>query len=547
MNRPIFWLSFLSFVTLTASPSLTGGRGLFRVWDARTEGGEIITTALDFMFHRERVNQTGQYRGPLLGPSLNYSLSRFGELFGSFAGTFAYQSYPFKNYFYDWQGYTLGTKLSVPVIPVVKLGVLGFSRVEKNNKIFLDSVITKGTGLAFLLTLDFSELFLNLPYFNFNYGRTQSTNFLGTAFEFTAKSLNIFLETTAEHKKVENLFSNDAQIRFTPGFKIRFPIGLGLRTGVELGLTESTEDYRAILGFEFASPLIMAKKPKFGNLVGRIVDENSQKPLAAKISLLNPIRKSSLSDSTSGIFVLNNIPAGAVILEIKKDGYQPQTIPITVKEDEYSLIEGRLKPLVATGSIAGLIVDAQNSTPIPALVRALNGEHNEPTTTDSVTGTYHYKNLPVGIYTLKVEKAGYGQAVALVEVKEQETVLRDFRLVKVGTRIILRDIKFDFDKATIRPESYLILDEAAKILKDNPKIRVEIQGHTDNMGSKRYNEKLSQARAQAVVNYFIERHKISPEKLFARGYGETKPLISNSTKYGRQQNRRVEFLVLDVE
>ncbi|RKX69963.1 hypothetical protein DRP53_06475, partial [candidate division WOR-3 bacterium] len=99
-------------------------------------------------------------------------------------------------------------------------------------------------------------------------------------------------------------------------------------------------------------------------------------------------------------------------------------------------------------------------------------------------------------------------------------------------------------KATIKPESYPILDEAAAILTSHPEIRVEIQGHTDSIGSDAYNLKLSNLRANAVRTYLIERHGIDPSRLVARGYGESRPIADNRTKEGRAQNRRVDFVIL---
>jgi OOP family OmpA-OmpF porin len=83
-------------------------------------------------------------------------------------------------------------------------------------------------------------------------------------------------------------------------------------------------------------------------------------------------------------------------------------------------------------------------------------------------------------------------------------------------------------------------DEALAILKKEPTLKVEVQGHTDNVGARAYNQKLSERRAKAVMEYFIDKG-IEPERLSAAGYGFSRPTASNDTREGRTLNRRVEL------
>jgi outer membrane protein OmpA-like peptidoglycan-associated protein len=106
-------------------------------------------------------------------------------------------------------------------------------------------------------------------------------------------------------------------------------------------------------------------------------------------------------------------------------------------------------------------------------------------------------------------------------------------------------IHFEFDRSTIRPISYPILDDVADLLMRNPQIHhVRIEGHTDWIGSDAYNMGLSQRRADSVRTYLINKG-IDPSRLIAVGYGETRPIADNNTVLGRAKNRRVEFTVLD--
>jgi len=104
----------------------------------------------------------------------------------------------------------------------------------------------------------------------------------------------------------------------------------------------------------------------------------------------------------------------------------------------------------------------------------------------------------------------------------------------------LRNIFFDLAKATLRPESNSELDRLVKLMKDVPNLKIEISGHTDNTGSALTNETLSQQRAEAVVNY-LKQKGIDGSRMTAKGYGASKPVATNNTDDGRQQNRRTEF------
>jgi outer membrane protein OmpA-like peptidoglycan-associated protein len=103
---------------------------------------------------------------------------------------------------------------------------------------------------------------------------------------------------------------------------------------------------------------------------------------------------------------------------------------------------------------------------------------------------------------------------------------------------------FEFGKANIKADFYPLLDEGAEILKKNPTMKVEIQGHTDNVGSEAFNQRLSENRANAVKEYLISKG-ISADRLKAMGYGQSNPIAPNDTEEGRAMNRRVGMKVLE--
>jgi OOP family OmpA-OmpF porin len=104
------------------------------------------------------------------------------------------------------------------------------------------------------------------------------------------------------------------------------------------------------------------------------------------------------------------------------------------------------------------------------------------------------------------------------------------------------NVEFDFDKSTIKKGYYQDIDNLAQVMKDYPDLSVVIEGHTDSVGTAAYNKKLSQERADAVKKYMVEKG-IDANRLKAQGFGEDKPIASNETNEGQQQNRRVEAAV----
>ncbi len=106
---------------------------------------------------------------------------------------------------------------------------------------------------------------------------------------------------------------------------------------------------------------------------------------------------------------------------------------------------------------------------------------------------------------------------------------------------ITQQIQFDFNKATIKAVSFPTLDAVYDVLSANPKITIEVQGHTDNVGNASYNQKLSQQRADSVKAYLVKKG-IAESRLVSKGYGMAQPLLPNTTEANRALNRRVQFI-----
>jgi outer membrane protein OmpA-like peptidoglycan-associated protein len=129
-----------------------------------------------------------------------------------------------------------------------------------------------------------------------------------------------------------------------------------------------------------------------------------------------------------------------------------------------------------------------------------------------------------------------------IEVSQKETELLDTGMIR------LQDVNFDTGKATIKEESERVLDEVGDILARWPELRIEIGGHTDARGTDALNQKLSEARAKAVLDYLLNKFpELKPEQFSSKGYGESQPIAPNTTQLGMAKNRRVEFKVLNTE
>lgn len=139
--------------------------------------------------------------------------------------------------------------------------------------------------------------------------------------------------------------------------------------------------------------------------------------------------------------------------------------------------------------------------------------------------------------TAKVDRAG-----CPIIVNERETQLLETGMIR------LQDVNFDTGNATLKPESQRVLSEVGNILARWPELRIEIGGHTDSRGGAAKNFELSRSRAQAVLDYLLNRFpELDPKQFSAAGYGLTRPIADNGTELGRARNRRVEFKVLNRE
>lgn len=198
----------------------------------------------------------------------------------------------------------------------------------------------------------------------------------------------------------------------------------------------------------------------------------------------------------------------------------------------------------------GKTIDALTKKPVEANIEIIDnakGKQIDELNTNSATGKFLVSLLAGKNYGIAVKADGYlfhSENFDIPDGSDYNLVNKVIELknVKVGSKIALRNIFFETAKATLKEESNNELDRLVKLMKDVPSLKVEISGHTDNTGSAKLNDKLSQDRAQSVVDY-LTNNGISSSRLTAKGYGSNEPVADNGTAAGRQENRRVEFKI----
>lgn len=200
----------------------------------------------------------------------------------------------------------------------------------------------------------------------------------------------------------------------------------------------------------------------------------------------------------------------------------------------------------------GVIIDNDTKKPLETSLEITDNEKSEVIAnlkSNSATGQF-LVSLPAGKnYGIAIKKEGY------LFYSENFNIPKSASFKEVHKRILLQKIKenniltlknvfYDFGKATLSPESISELNQLVKLLNISTSIKIEIAGFTDNQGSDKFNLVLSQARSQAVFD-FLYAAGISKDQMIPKGYGASNPVATNDTEEGRQQNRRTEIKILE--
>lgn len=202
--------------------------------------------------------------------------------------------------------------------------------------------------------------------------------------------------------------------------------------------------------------------------------------------------------------------------------------------------------------VSGRVLEQGTDRPLEARViyETLNdGKEVGIARSDPSSGTFKIA-LPSGaVYGFRAEAPDYiavSDNLDLTGLSSYQETSRNLYLVKIeaGSTIRMNNLFFDFGRATLRRESFPELDRIARLLTTNGSMRIQIVGHTDDVGTDADNQHLSEDRARAVEHYLLNSG-VTRDRIEAVGRGESEPLTENSTDAGRQRNRRVEFTILN--
>ena len=202
--------------------------------------------------------------------------------------------------------------------------------------------------------------------------------------------------------------------------------------------------------------------------------------------------------------------------------------------------------------LKGRIIDDKTKQALEASIEIVDNNTNKVIanfTSNIKTGKY-LVCLPSGInYGISIaapDHLFHSENVDIPQATGYQEIIKEIGLksLEVGSKVVLKNIFFDYNKSSIKSSSLPELERLVELLITEMGVKIEISGHTDNIGSGSYNQKLSEERAKSVVDFLVELG-ISPERLKYAGYGFDRPIADNSTEEGRKQNRRTEFSIIE--
>jgi outer membrane protein OmpA-like peptidoglycan-associated protein len=289
---------------------------------------------------------------------------------------------------------------------------------------------------------------------------------------------------------------------------------------------------------------------------GTIMDKDTGEPVHAEI-LFAALDNDSViyrifSDSGTGKYTITFEDKMNVEMTVSAENYYSYSCELllekTVGQEEEKNIT--LEKSVFAYTLSGKVTEENTGDIIPAELAVFRPGEDEALKVcyaDSTTGRYSLTVYEPGPFLLEVNANGYFFRNMPLQF-HRDTTLKVWNIelqpMLKGESIVVENILFSTGKATLRAESYGPLNRLVRLLRENPSVRIEVSGHTDNTGSASLNKRLSRARALTVKRY-LESQGIAPERIEYEGYGFDRPIAPNTTAEGRAQNRRVEIEVID--
>jgi outer membrane protein OmpA-like peptidoglycan-associated protein len=385
--------------------------------------------------------------------------------------------------------------------------------------------------------------------------------------------------------------------------------GLSFLAGVDIGITGTSKfmsevapqaPYTLWLGFALSTDTV-EKPPKIVEKIKEVKVDVPVGPTLVKVRGVvheqgtnNPIPNAlvtyvgaslaPLSTGPDGVFGDDVLP-GTYQLSVKADGFKDGTcggtaiapkkpgappppvmpgkpgaaVPPPAPMGGTLEIDCPLEALPKVGSATLSVVDQDSNTGVSGITVSIADATgaNEKTISSDGNGVVKVEGLQPGTWYAKISAEGYFATKQSFEIRVREDTKANLgirlrpkdKLVTVDKKElkVKQQVHFAVDKAIILGDSVALLEEVADVLISTPRIkRIEIQGHTDNTGTKEHNQELSQARADSV-KAFLVKNGVDASKLEAKGYGQDKPIAPNVSEAGKGKNRRVQFMILEQD
>ncbi|MBI5547349.1 MAG: OmpA family protein [Deltaproteobacteria bacterium] len=287
-----------------------------------------------------------------------------------------------------------------------------------------------------------------------------------------------------------------------------------------------------------------------GRVGGQVLDAETKQPIAGAVVAMSgtglpPVA----SDVDGGKFLSHELPAGKVALTFARDGYRPAAMEAAVEAGKLTPLQAFLVREVKLATIKVSLVSGKQKA--GGKVTLAGPKSAEVSVAPGELGAI---DLPKGHYTATVDAEGFLSKIQEFDVPETGHVTLSIELalkpkkslvvIKEDRIQIKQQVHFATAKATILNDSFQLLDQVVDAIVRSGTKKLRVEGHTDNQGPKDSNLKLSQARAQAVMDYLIKKG-VDRSRLLSEGYGDTKPVAPNLTARGRELNRRVEFMIVE--
>ncbi len=385
----------------------------------------------------------------------------------------------------------------------------------------------------------------------------------------------------------DNCLANDSDVptNLTIGARF-FPWkGLSLTAAVDIGMTgvqnfieelSPNAPYMVYLGvgwgfdtwdrppvekIKMVEKKIEGHAPVRGHIKGLVheKDKADANVAGAVVAWDNHPELTALFTGPDGRFTTQELNSGNYTFNVKADGYKDgQCAAEIAKSGADVQLDCPLEALPRVGTLVGHVRDGETNGPVPnATVKFRDSAAKELSITADSNGAFRFEGVAPGDGEITVDATDYLAYVdkATVKVRQEATFDPIIRHKPKAANVTVTDkeitikqqIQFALDQDVILPESTPLLLEIADVLIKNPRIkRVEVQGHTDNTGTPEHNQDLSDRRAASVRTWLVQ-HGVSPDRLVAKGYGQSKPLVPNVTTANKAKNRRVQFIIMDQD